>query len=340
MLIQKNNRFSFALVAVLMIALVFAACTKQEHLAPQSPQEVVQKETVFQKHLQENTQRLVAEDLGSGRYHVVGAQGTVVNIDNALVNAAGERVRGTVEIELIEIYDPVEMMLNRKQTLADYDGRIELLQSGGEVFVQVYQNGEELRLDGQGEMQLLLPTANTGGAKENMELYYGDEVGEQVMWKPTGEKVEVVRSQDRSDIEAYLVLLQGMLGWINVDIIYAYPGTPVNCIQFIIDCDLPCAIDPSTAFTAIYIPGLNSAFELTQVSHNEFTLCGQQGAVMTLGGAPATFVFALDCGHGYIYTIMVTTIISSSGNHVEIVDCSMMQTMDYPGFQNALEAML
>ncbi|MEL6637507.1 MAG: hypothetical protein AAFR05_12215 [Bacteroidota bacterium] len=340
MLIQKNTRFAFALATVLMIGLVFAACNKQEDLAPQSAPEAVPNETVFQKYLRESTQRLVAEDLGSGRYHVVGEQGTVVNIDNALINAAGERVRGTVEVELIEIYSPVDMILNRKQTLADYDGRIEMLQSGGEVYVQVYQNGEQLRLDGQGDMQLLLPTTNTGGAKENMELYYGEEIGEQVMWKPTGEKVAVIRSQDRSEIETYQVILQEILGWINVDVIYSYPGAQVECIELKVNCDFPCPIDPTTAFAALYVPDLMSAFELTQVEPNKFQLCGEGGAMITLGGAPATFIFAIDCGDGVVRTIIVSTVISTSGSHVEIVDCSMVQALDFYDFHNAMEALL
>ncbi len=36
-----------------MIALVFAACTKQEDLNVQTQEEVQQSETLFQKHLQD-----------------------------------------------------------------------------------------------------------------------------------------------------------------------------------------------------------------------------------------------------------------------------------------------
>ena len=339
MLIQSNHRFSFTLVTVLMIVLGFAACSKSENLVPQSPQEVGQKETVFQKHLRENTQWLMAEDLGSGRYHVVGAQGTVVNIDKALVNAAGERVRGTVEIELIEVYSPVDRILHRKQTLADDDGRIELLQSGGAVYVQVYQNGAQLRLDGRGELQLLLPTANTGGAKENVERYHGEEIGEQVRWKPTGEPVEVVRSQNRNGIEAYLVLLQGILGWVSVDVIYHYPGEPLESIELVIDCELPIEITPTNAFAALYIPGLTSAFELMQVGPQHFQLIGGQGMAIPLGATQGTFIFAGDYGGGIVCSIFTTDFVTY-GKHVERIGCSELQMLDYLGFRNALEALL
>ncbi|MEL6637506.1 MAG: hypothetical protein AAFR05_12210 [Bacteroidota bacterium] len=334
MFMQNNTRF--VLATVLMIGLVFASCSKQEDLAPQSSLESVQSETAFQQHLRESTQRLVAEDLGSGRYHVVGEQGTVVNIDNALVNAAGKRVRGTVEVELIEVYSLADQILHRQQSLADQ----ELLQSGGKVYVQVYQNGEQLRLDGQGDMQLLLPTDNTGEAKENMELYYGEEIGEQVEWQSTGEKVEVVRSQDRSDITTYLIILEEALGWVSVAALYSYPGSNVECIELKVNCTFPCPITPLTSFAALYIPGLMGAVELTQVGPNTFEICGGVDGPFTLGTAPVVFIFAIECGDGMVRTIIAGSVISTSGSHLEIVDCPMAEGMSYAEFYAALGDLL
>ncbi|MEM9822918.1 MAG: hypothetical protein AAF985_17695 [Bacteroidota bacterium] len=337
MLQQKTSSILTGLSLLLFCVLFFHACVQKEQIST-----VVADQNIFEQHQSQQLQKFQAPDLGNGTYQVTGKHGTLIEISDALVNSTGQRVRGAVDIELIEIYTVADMILHRKQTLADYDGQNEILESGGEVFVKVYQNGEELSADGAGEMSILLPTANTGGANENMELFYGEETGEQIIWKPTGEKIPVINRSSilRADREYYLVMIENILGWINVDIVYAAQGEDIDCIRLNIDCELPCEIHPENTVAAIHIGSLNSAFELTHSHGTTFELCSIEGeGFMPLGGLSATFVVIIDCGDGRVYYATVTTTLTP-GNHTQEINCEVMQVGSPDEVETALQNLL
>ncbi|MEM9917499.1 MAG: hypothetical protein AAF990_05350 [Bacteroidota bacterium] len=334
-----KNRYNIVLpvVAILAFSFYFQSCTQKEEVALQKPQT---EESLFSKYLENITQRITLNDLGEGTYYAEGKEGTIVRIKDALVNDKGERVRGQLELELIEIYTPSDMVLARKQTLADYDGVSTLLESGGEIFVKVYQDGQEVKPDGQGQMSLLLPTENTGGPRENMELYYGQEVGEQVIWKPTGQKVPVVSDGLRSDPSRYLVEIGNILGWINVDIVYNGQGTLLDCIGIEHECDIPC--DVVSVAAAVYINSLNSAFELMDVGGNSFQLCDPDGGgAMPLGGLQATFILIYECADGSVFTYFNTVQLNNNGgSHIEVVPCGNFRQMSYEDVISAIHSLL
>ncbi len=317
---------------VLLFAFTFQSCVQDNAITPETPSA---DQNIFQKHLNDSKQTIQAPDLGNGTYAVTGKQGTVIEINDALVNAAGERVRGTVEIQLIEIYTVADMILNRKQTLADYNGQVGMLESGGEVFVKVYQNGEELSVDGQGNMNILLPTVNTGGAKENMELFYGEEVGAQVMWKPTGEKIQVINNDILRDEESYyMMVITNTLGWLNVDVLREL-GEFIECIGVEIECDFPCEINAENTVVAANVPGFNSGFELQYQGGNSFQICGD-GNIMALGGIQVTFIVVIDCGEGNLWVSFVTVTLSTSGSHTEVIYCEGFHQMNEDEFLDQL----
>ena len=333
---KLNSKFLFSLLLMAILAVGFNACQQNEEVTPQD-QKIEQ--TVFQQYLADHTQNIPASDLGEGKYKVVGEQGTTIEIDNALVDATGNRVRGAVDIVLIEIYSVPDMILNRKQTLADYNGQPEILESGGEIFVKVYQNGEELFADGNGTMNIYLPTENTGGPRDNMELYYGEETGDQVIWKPTGEKVRVVNNESRDGGE-YLVMIQNILGWINVDIIWGASGEPVECLEVKIECPETC--DPTGANTVvtIYVSGLNSAFELVfDPGTGTYKLCGGPEGPIPLGGIQVTFIVVIDCGNGTVQAAIVTTTVTP-GYHLETITCGQLNNMSPEELQDALQSLV
>ena len=318
---------SFALLAA--ICVFFYACEQKESIVPQDSKI---EQTVFQKYQAEHTQHITAPDLGHGTYEVIGAAGTIINIKNALVDTNGDRVSGDINIELIEIYTIPEMILHRKQTLADQDGQFKILESGGEIFLKIYQNGKELSVDGNGEMSVLLPTENTGGAKENMGLYYGQEIGAQVIWKPTGEKIEVVNLESRNGDPYYLVIIQETLGWINVDKLNSAGGDDVDCIEVYIDCDEIC--QPNKITVSMYVRGLSSAFEVPG-SGNSFKLCGP----FPLGGIKVSFIVTMECPDGSFY-VSIRTVIINAGNHQEVFKCDKFVPMAPDEFKAELQKLL
>ncbi len=329
--------FNLLILASLMIGLY--ACQQKESLNLEIEK---MEKSLFESHLEDHTQKISAKDQGNGTYNIIGAQGTKIKIDNALVNAAGERVRGDVDIVLIEIYSVADMILNRKQTLADYDGQPGILESGGEVFVKVYQNGEELFADGNGEMHILLPTENTGGAKEGMELFYGEETGDQIIWKPTGEVIQVVNEETmtRNNSEHYLVIIQNVLGWVNVDVLWSAGGDDVECVEVIIDCPDLCGGErPVNTIVAMHVNSVNSAFELNfDPDTGSYKLCGREEGAIPLGGITATFIVVVECPDGRIYVAIVTVTINA-GYHTEIIDCDDFREMDERTFEDVLRSL-
>jgi len=328
---KTSSKLFFGLLTIICLSIGFYSCEQSETLTTQDTEITT---SLFKQHLDDNTQRFVAQDQGQGSYSITGEQGTRVNIQDALVNSKGERVRGEVEIVLIEIYTVADMILNRKQTLADYDGQPEILESGGEIFVKVYQDGEELSADGNGDMRILLPTENTGGAREGMELFYGEEVGEQVIWKPTGTPVKVVDTPSRNG-EDYLILIQNILGWVNVDIIYSAGGEEVECVEVFINCEEICDGMGGNTVVAMHVANVNSAFELTyDPGSGSYRMCGVD-APLAIGGLTVTFIVVIECPDGSLRVAIVTVTVSP-GYHSEIVNCPDFTPMDASQLQQTL----
>lgn len=337
MLLNSYSKLFSSCFLLITLALFFHACEKDNSIAPQNQENT----SIFKTHSINNTQHLQAPDLGNGTYTATGAQGTVIEINDALVDTKGNQIRGTIDIELIEIYSVDDMILHRKQTMADYDGQKRILESGGEIFIKISQNGKELSVAENKSLKVMLPTENTGGPKEEMELYYGEETGPQIIWKPTGEKVAVITSNTltRSDVSYYLSLIQGTLGWINIDRIYSAGGAPVECVQVVIDCEEFCEINEDNSVAAIHVSGVNSAFELTYAGNNTFELCGIQGeGALPLGGITVTFIVAIDCGDENIHVAVVTATITA-GFHIEVVKCNDIEVMDPEQFADVLSTL-
>lgn len=324
------RKFNFSLL--LAISVFFLACDRQ---GPIESVDHLDTQTIFEKSLNDHTQTLVVQDQGDGVYTAIGEQGTLIQINDALVNSSGERVRGTIEIELVEIYTMPDMVLLQKQTMADYDGQLNILESGGEIFVKITQNGEEVHPDNKGNMRIYLPTANTGGAKENMELFYGTPIGDQVMWKPTGESIRVVNNESRNG-EYYQIMVQDILGWMNVDLLFEGQGEMVECIDVLVDCNELCGGQAPLSMTAnIYLNSVNSAFEIPIAGGNNFQLCGG----FPQGGSTVTFIVIIECPDGTTYVAIITTTLSA-GNHVEFITCDNLVPMTPGELEIALHNLL
>ncbi len=328
MLKKSNLNYLFSALLLLAFSVAFYSCQDKEEVLVEDNKV---EQMTLKGYLADHTQQIKASDMGNGTYEVIGASGTKVEVKNALVNAKGERVRGEVEVELIEIYTVPEMILLRKQTLSDDNGQLGILESGGEVFLKISQNGEELSLDGTGTLNILLPADNTGGVRPGMEVYLGEETGDQVIWKPTGDLVRVIYPTNRN--EGALYLIQNILGWVNVDILGQLPGDPVDCLAVEIECDIPC---PGAQVTvSLYVNSLNSAFEIPFMESSTFALCGG----FPLGGMDVTIITVVECPDGTLFT-NIKTVTVNSPNHLEIIKCSDLQPTDFGTFEMALQNLI
>lgn len=313
------SRGIYYLSLLLVLGLVFNACSKEETATTKGTN------NVFAKYTEDNTQWITAEDMGNGHYEILGAQGTMINIKDALVNAQGEAVRGPITVELIEIYALEDIIMHRRQTMADYDGTLKMLETGGEFYLNIYQNGEEVSIkEGEG-VEVLLPVDNTPSSPEGMELYYGEEVGEQIIWKPTNEAVKVVNLESRADNEFYFVILETLGEWINIDKIYELQGEPVECVSVEIKCE-GCEINPATSSATLYFPGGYGAFEIPFAGGNNFKLCSEEGP-FPIGGITAYLIVMTDCGQGQFFMSLQQVVIDPANTHY-VIYCEQLEPMD------------
>jgi hypothetical protein len=131
---------------------------------------------------------------------------------NSFVTLNDQPVTGDVSIEVKEILTPADIILNRMLTVSNG----EPIASGGEFFVKVTKNGQELKLAPGYLMQIKLPSLNV--SMSNMQVFNGQpdntNSGSKVNWIPNNNPGNAVVvdtfSMGRS-------LFADSVNWINCD---------------------------------------------------------------------------------------------------------------------------
>jgi len=142
-------------------------------------------------------------------------KGVALNIFEGTLKKDGEDVTGTVDLEFMEIFDAGSMLTNNKPTMGiKEDGRKALLISGGEFYVNVTQDGEQL--DISNHMQLVVPTDLTGGSDQDMTLWTGRiDDNENLAWEEEGVGPDGAGNMFVEG-DQYVAFLSDF-GWTNVD---------------------------------------------------------------------------------------------------------------------------
>ncbi|RZJ31819.1 MAG: hypothetical protein EOO48_00865 [Flavobacterium sp.] len=136
----------------------------------------------------------------------------------------GVTVTGMVDLEFIEIFDGGLMAVTGKPTRGiTPDGKLAMLISGGEFFLQATQNGEVLEIDPSQNITLVVPPDNDQ-PNPDMSLWQGvvtDTItgsNDAFVWQPIGQGVNA----GAIGIEGYYCSF-GNFGWTNVDCFYSDP---------------------------------------------------------------------------------------------------------------------
>lgn len=162
--------------------------------------------------------------------YIEGKKGTMLQIPrNCFVKTSGEAVTGMVDLKLIEIYEPKDMILGNKPTTTATG----IIGSAGEVFIEVTQNGEVLALASGQSIRIQMPfyASNTDTFNDQMKVFYGeDNALGQFEW--TVDTTTQVTNGFWENQEGYgesYDLDVFKLGWINCDFFWEYPDrTPLT----------------------------------------------------------------------------------------------------------------
>ncbi|MFN8283304.1 MAG: hypothetical protein U0U67_08830 [Chitinophagales bacterium] len=146
------------------------------------------------------------------------AQGTTITIDGTCLRKNGNPVTGNVELEFVELYDRASMAMTNKPTIGiNASNEEEVLESGGEFYLNVTQNGVSLTTTCY--IPIEVPTAITGGTKTGMQPFNGTtDANGKLTW-------EVAPASDfyvKTNPDKYASVLPAF-GWFNCDRFYNDP---------------------------------------------------------------------------------------------------------------------
>lgn len=136
----------------------------------------------------------------------------------------GSPVTGEVELQYKEIFDRGSMLSTNRTTMGKRpDGKKSLLISGGEFYVNVTQNGQQLELTNN--ILIIIPTALTGGGDPDMTLWEGTvDNNDNLTWDeidPAGDGGQVFLEDNQGTVSYYAYF--NAFGWTNVDRFYNDP---------------------------------------------------------------------------------------------------------------------
>ncbi len=218
---MKNFK-NIGLVLLAIISLQSCTDSKDNQTAPPSATEFG---NIRQAALENLTQdfTLVAEN---GVTSFTSEKGVQFSINGACLTKNGNPVTGSVAVEFVELFDAGAMLTTDKTTMGRMpNGDMALLVSGGEFYINATQGGVDL--DISCSIQLIIPSALTGGADNTMTLWDGtiDDNGnldwvEQVDG-PAGQNGGVFA--EGNGVNGTYYAFFNSFGWTNVDRFYSDP---------------------------------------------------------------------------------------------------------------------
>ena len=263
-------------------------------------------------------------------YMVTGVNGTTLFFNaNTFEDMNGNTVSGPVEIEMIETQSNKDMLLWNRPTTTTSG---ELLVSGGIVYVNVSQGGNQLSINDNAPIQASVPSDNYiamdyfTGSEDNdgrfgWELDDTDTVttntADTTNWNPNG-----------GGLFTFDFTIDS-IGWINCD--YFYGTDPLTGVQV----ELPDSFNGSNSAVFIYYSNLNSVASLYDSDEDGVFDLGWSYA--TPIGQNISFVVISEINGSFYYSIVNATIVNG---HYEIISSTdMMGPVSSTDIQNAINAL-
>ena len=259
---------------------------------------------------------------------VYGDLGTYIQISPcSFLDAGGNEVTGEIEFELIEAQTKLDMLKLNRPTFTS-DGQ--LLVSGGILYVNATQNGEDLIINPDCGLQVInMPNTTNNGFNGSMQYFSGNVDGDGVFgWDLEEEDTLAVQTwQDDFGTGLGFGFEIDSIGWINCDYFYN-TGDSLTEVQV----ELPNGYDGNNTQVFIYYNSINSLAGLYDTD---------QDGVFDLGAGYETPVGMLvrfiaisgDSVNGYNHHI--TSDIPVTMSHYETIP-----NMSGPITNSALEAIL
>jgi len=238
-------------------ALIFSACNKNNGagITPRANSLT----TLFAANVELATQDFLVDAVSGGS--VTGAKGTFVTFQpNAFRDGNGNAVTGMVDVELVEVQSIGDMIWLNKQTGGMNGGQEEPLVSGGQIYLNASQNGDELNLVSGGSFVSMVD--NTPDPA--MELFSGteDNAGN-LVWDP-------FNTQPALQVDTFgYSFPNDSLGWINCDYFANWTGALTD-----VSITVPGGYDNTNTVVWVAFPSINSITSVNTFSNGVYMLSG------------------------------------------------------------------
>lgn len=242
-------------------------------LSPTQPTNQLTSQQFFADNRADATQSFSINAATGGQ--VTGVKGTQLIFEpNAFIHFDGSPVIGTVDIKLVEVLSMADMIMLNVQTVADDNGTLRPLRSGGALGILAKQNGTRVKIVTGG----LITKLPTDVGDPNMDLFSGRQ-------NPAGDMIWTLRDSGVVDVEddyyvdtTYVVVWPDPPIWINVNL---DPDSLQweNCDYFWYSASTTSITATAPSDTSLYnwtqmwiaFPSGNAIFGMNQIGQNTFT---------------------------------------------------------------------
>lgn len=246
-------------------------------------------------------------DANSWQY-ITANEGTIITVPaNAFVDAAGNPVSGSIDIEVIEVLTQADMLLTNMPTTSGG----QMLISGGELNIEAFQNGQELSLAAGSSLNIMVPD---DVMDFNMEMFLPQTGanGEFEDWIPAN-NMPVNFAVDSANVDSsgwyQFDFSETGLGWLNCDYFYNSGATLTS-----VAVTVPSAHDSGNTDVFLHVSGMNSLIGLTGWDAGSNSFVSYQNSIPE--GLACTVVCLSEI-NGQMYSSF--TPITVVTNHVEVV---------------------
>jgi hypothetical protein len=235
-------------------------------------------------------------------YFYKSAKGTTVGISGGCLKLNGNPVTGTVILEFIELFDRAKMISTNKPTMGLLPNKEqEMMLSGGEFYVNVTQNGQNLTTTCP--ISIYTPVSNTGGFVAGMKPFKGIITNNNLVW-------EQVPNAEISLIESNKYSLRVPdFGWYNCDKFYNYP-------------------DPKTTITANVPNGFGNTSQVFLLTKNVPNALGNIGGKFPIG-LQCYLMFVTENNGNFMWITKEQTLTANHTVTFDLKDAQVGKKADY-----------
>ena len=307
---MQYRPFLSASVFVAIVVLT-TACQKGSTFGPGGTGDGLR--TFIEQNRASATQFFVVDAVNGGTVSATGGV-RVVFPNNAFRTPAGAVVSGAVDVHLLEILDPGDIIMYDVQTVGLDGSQPRLLRSGGAIHIQAVQNGQALVLGPQG-MEVFMPTTVIDPQMGVFTANTGTDQG--MLWNQEPWQLDSVSGEG----SLFYGFQADSLQWINCDYFASYPQTTL------VDALIPSNISMDSVMVWMAFPTENAVMRMEPASPGAF-----RSAQVVPVGMPAVVV-ALQ-RDGTVYSSAFTSITVANGQQVGLS----FQVTDQQTFEVAVNA--